>query len=92
MADKAPDKGQRVVMEDRSKLSLSGVRRVQAFDPKEILLETVLGTLSIKGDQLSIKQLDLHNGNVEIEGHVDVVAYQKHQDGTRSTIWNRIFR
>lgn len=92
MADKVPGKGQRIVMEDRSKLSLSGVLRIQAFDPREILLETALGTLSIKGEQLGIKQLELQNGNVEIEGRVDAMIYHKNQDSMRPSIWNRIFR
>lgn len=92
MVDKVPGKGHKVMMEERGKLSLSGVRKVQSFDPKEIVLETVLGVLSIKGEQLGIKQLDLQSGSIEIEGRIDAMVYPKNQDGTRQSLLSRIFK
>lgn len=89
MVDKA--KGHRLVMEDREKMSLTGVRRVHSFDPKEIVLETELGMLSIKGDKLGIKQLNLQESMVEIEGHVDVLAYPR-SSGNREGLLGRIFK
>lgn len=93
IVDKALGKGYKLIMEDREKLSLTGVRKVQSFDPKEIILDTGNGTLSVKGDQLGIKQLDLGAGVVEIEGRIDVMNYPRQSnDGTRQNLWGRIFR
>ncbi|MFZ3130875.1 MAG: YabP/YqfC family sporulation protein, partial [Desulfosporosinus sp.] len=61
MADKV-GKGHRLVMENREQIALTGVQKVQSFDPKEIVLETELGILSIKGELLSIKLLNLEEG------------------------------
>ena len=91
--DKAMGKAYQLVMEDRGKLSLTGVQKVQSFDPKEIVLDTGNGTLSVKGDQLGIKQLDLGAGVVEIEGRIDVLNYPRQaNNGTRQSFWGRIFR
>lgn len=92
MVDKA-GKGHRLIMENREQLALTGVHKVQSFDPKEIVLETQLGTLSIKGNQLGIKLLNLEEGLVDLEGHVDVMSYHRHtQSGSRQSLLNRIFR
>ncbi|MHB8126031.1 MAG: sporulation protein YabP [Desulfitobacteriaceae bacterium] len=91
--DKALGKGYQLVMENREKLSLTGVQKVQAFDPKEIVLDTGNGTLYIKGDQLGIKQLDLGAGVVEIEGRIDTMNYPRQaNNGIRQSLWGRIFR
>ncbi|EGW40006.1 sporulation protein YabP [Desulfosporosinus sp. OT] len=92
MVDKV-GKGHRLVMENREQIALTGVHKVQSFDPKEIVLETELGILSIKGDQLGIKLLNLEQGLVDIEGHVGAMIYQRSSNGgSRQGFLNRIFR
>lgn len=78
-------------MDNREFLSLSGVSKVQSFDPKEILLETIQGGLSIKGEKLGIKHLDLKEGEVVVEGQIDSLVYPRNS-GTRQNILGRIFR
>lgn len=92
MLDKVAGTG-RIVMEDREKLSLTGVRKVQSFDPKEILIDTTCGLLSIKGEKLGMKHLDLKEGNAEIEGRMDAISYLRQANGeSRQNFWGRIFR
>lgn len=92
MADKV-EKGHRLVMENREQISLTGIQKVQSFDPKEIVLETDLGIMSIKGDHLGIKELNLKEGLVDIQGHVDALIYQRNSSGdSRQKFLNRIFR
>ena len=72
---------------------MTGVKKVQSFDPKEILLETELGILSIKGEQLGIKLLNLEEGKVDLQGHVGALIYQRNTSGgSRQGLMNRIFR
>ena len=86
-------KGHRLVMENRQTLEVTGVKKVQSFDLKEIILETELGILSIKGQQLGIKQLNLEESMVDIEGYVNALVYHRNTDtNSRSGIMNRIFR
>ncbi|AFL98599.1 MULTISPECIES: sporulation protein YabP [Desulfitobacterium] len=81
----------RLTMDNRQFLSLTGVSKVQSFDPKEILLETIQGVLSIKGDKLGIKHLDLKAGQVEVEGQIDALVYPRNS-GSRQNAWAKIFR
>jgi sporulation protein YabP len=93
MVDKVLGKGYQLVMENREKLTLTGVRKVQSFDPKEIILDSGNGVLSVKGDQLGINQLDLEHGIVEIQGRIDSLNYLRQANsGARQGFWGRIFR
>ncbi|SDG75983.1 sporulation protein YabP [Desulfosporosinus hippei] len=92
MVEKAA-KGHRLVMENRELLELSGIRKVQSFDPKEIILETELGILSVKGDQLSIKLLNLEEGLVDLQGSVGALIYHRSSgNASRRGFLNRVFR
>ena len=87
------DKGHRLVMENREKIALTGVQKVRSFDPKEIVLETELGILSIKGEQLGIKLLNLEEGLVDLQGNVGALIYHRNTSGgSRQGFLNRIFR
>ncbi|MDD2234333.1 MAG: sporulation protein YabP [Desulfitobacteriaceae bacterium] len=93
IVDKVLEKGYQLVMENREKLTLTGVRKVQSFDPKEIILDSGNGVLSVKGDQLGINQLDLEHGIVEIQGRIDSLNYLRQaNNGVRQGFWGRIFR
>ena len=45
---------QNIILENRSKLSISGVKDVFSFDDQIVILETNLGMLTIKGENLRI--------------------------------------
>lgn len=89
--EKNKEKMHRLTMDNREFLSLTGISKVQSFDPKEIVLETIQGLLSIKGEKLGIKHLDLKEGLVEVEGHVDALIYPRN-GGSRQNLWGKIFR
>lgn len=68
-------KQQDVKMHSRKLLEITGALNVESFDTEEFLLETVLGFLTIKGQNLHIKHLSLEQGIVVIEGLVHSLAY-----------------
>lgn len=68
-------KRQEVKMLNRKLLEISGVLNVESFDAEEFLLETEMGFLTIKGANLHIKNLNLEQGLVAIEGLVNELAY-----------------
>lgn len=68
-------KRQEVKMLNRKLLEISGVLNVESFDSEEFLLETEMGFLTIKGTNLHIKNLNLEQGLVAIEGLVNELAY-----------------
>ncbi|WP_438448964.1 sporulation protein YabP [Gorillibacterium sp. sgz5001074] len=68
-------KRQEVKMLNRKLLEISGVLNVESFDSEEFLLETEMGFLAIRGVNLHIKNLNLEQGLVAIEGLVNELAY-----------------
>jgi sporulation protein YabP len=69
------NKRQEIKMLNRKLLEISGVLNVESFDSEEFLLETEMGYLMIKGQNLHIKNLSLEQGLVAIEGLINELAY-----------------
>ncbi|UHA75320.1 sporulation protein YabP [Paenibacillus sp. 481] len=86
-------KRQEVKMLNRKVLELSGVSNVESFDSEEFLLETDSGFLAVRGHNLHIKNLNLEQGLVAIEGTVNSLTYldTNTQDKTRG-FFGKLFR
>ncbi|MGY0373613.1 sporulation protein YabP [Clostridium sp. JNZ J1-5] len=69
------NKKSNLTLENRNKLVLSGVVEVICFDDKTIVLDTTLGTLTIKGQDLKMQKLDVQNGDVVIVGRINSCIY-----------------
>ena len=68
-------KGHTLSLDDRKRLSLTGVEDVDCFNEQLVVLRTPLGTLTITGAGMNISQLNLEDGRVELEGEVDALEY-----------------
>ncbi|MEG1483010.1 sporulation protein YabP [Clostridium sp.] len=64
-----------ITLENRNRLTLTGVEEVISFDDEKILLNTSLGSLTIKGSELKMNKLDVQNGDVIIVGMVGSMVY-----------------
>ena len=71
---------QRMMLEDRRQLALTGVKAVDSFDEELIQLNSELGGVEISGEGLQIGSLDLDQGRVEITGRIDGVAFVKSRE------------
>lgn len=60
---------------NREQVEVEGVLAVESFDDQEIVLETELGTLTLRGEDLHIKQLDLESGRFAVEGLISACMY-----------------
>ena len=72
--------GHKVNLWNRNKGTITGVKDVVSFDVAEIILETELGMLSIKGKDLHVKRLTVDKGEVEIDGNIDGFQYTDHKE------------
>ena len=66
---------QNLILENRSKLSVSGVLDVLSFDDQIVIIETELGLLTIKGETLRINKLSIDTSEVIVEGQIDSISY-----------------
>ena len=84
---------QNIVLENREKLSISGVNDVLSFDDQIVILETQLGLLTIKGENLRINKLSIDSEEVVIEGKINNLAYsEKDIERKNSTFLGKIFK
>lgn len=71
---------------NREQVTVQGVLAVESFDDEEIILETEMGMLTLRGEELHIKQLDLESGKFAVEGFVNSLVYAApRQRGGRAT-------
>lgn len=84
-------KNQNIVLEDRSKMSVSGVEQVDSFNEHTINLSTIKGGMSIKGEDLNISNLNLEDGKVKISGLINSIEYIS-KEGEPKSILGKIFR
>ena len=64
-----------IIMEGRKKLSVSGVTDVDHFDEGTVLLYTVMGEMTIKGNDLHVNDLSVTSGEMNIEGDIQAIIY-----------------
>ena len=68
---------QNLVLENREKLSISGVLDVLSFDDQIVILETELGLLTVKGENLRINKLSLDTAEVIVDGEIYNLGYSE---------------
>jgi len=88
-----PNIVQNLVLENRGKLSVSGVNDVLSFDDQVVMVDTELGLLTVKGENIRINKLSLDTAEVIIEGDISSLAYsQNKQEKSTGTILSKIFK
>lgn len=84
---------QNLVLENREKLSISGVVDVLSFDDQVVILETELGLLTVKGENLRINKLSIDTSEVIVEGEIYNLAYSENDLEKKSTgLLGKIFK
>ncbi len=79
---------------ERKSIVINGVKKIESFDNEEFLMETTLGYLAIKGDELEIIKLDTYQGNVSIKGRIDSLMYLDNagKKDKESSLINKLFK
>ncbi len=70
-------KTHKVMIQSRRGCNITGVNDVLSFDVKEVVLETEMGMLMMKGSDLHISRLTLDKGEVDVEGKIDSLTYSE---------------
>ena len=66
---------QNVIIESRKRLNISGVKDVTSFDDETILLDTVFGRMTIKGENIRIESFNTTTGDIVANGKIHAVVY-----------------
>ncbi len=84
----------KILLTDRELLEVTGVLNVEKFTDDDVILETQLGMLGIKGEKMHMKQLNLDGGLIIMEGAIKSMSYSE-TAGTRDKgkgLFNKLFK
>lgn len=71
----------KLTLDNREKLTMTGVTEVLSFDETAVILRTELGALHVQGDGLKLKTLSPDGGQVTVTGTVTALVYEQIQRG-----------
>ncbi|MGI6193740.1 MAG: sporulation protein YabP [Christensenellales bacterium] len=84
-------KAHSVVMDNRERISITGVNDVESFNESEVVLSTEQGMLVVTGSMLHISRLNLDDGQLVVGGVIDTVEYDAIEQ-KKGGIFSRVFR
>lgn len=79
-----------LMLEDRERLTISGVSDVDSFDETTIVVYTDMGELTIKGDNLHISRLNVETGDLKVEGTIHALTYA--EPAVKGGFFGRLFK
>ncbi|MGO1468923.1 MAG: sporulation protein YabP [Tissierella sp.] len=84
-------KNQRITLEDRERINITGVENVDSYNDNTVILSTIKGGLNIKGENLNISKLNLDDGCLKISGTINSLTYIS-KEGEPKKLLERLFK
>jgi len=92
MEDKKNMNPHNLIMENRGKLTITGIIDIHSFDDELVLVETNMGILTIKGTDLKMNKLNLDNNELIVEGKIIALIYSDAEIGKKGGMFGKIFK
>ncbi len=89
MAEQMNARAHNIIIEQRKKLNLSGVTDVIGFEDETVVLKTVMGSLTVKGENLHIGSFSTTSGDIDIDGKIIALVYSD-DDGGKGGFFRRL--
>ena len=85
----------KMIIEQRENVSISGVTDVISFDEEQVICDTDLGVLILRGENLHVNNLNLDSGSLEIFGQIVGISYEDQGQGQikgKQSFFGKIFK
>ncbi len=94
MEEKVGSKPHKIVLHNRASANITGVVDVVSFDENQVILDTDLGMLTLKGKNIHISRLTIEKGEIDVEGMVDSLIYSSNESLRKSgeSMFSRLFK
>lgn len=66
-------------IQNRASANVTGVQEVLSFDENQVVMDTDMGLLTLKGKELHVSRLTVEKGEVDVEGQIDSLAYSSNE-------------
>ena len=77
---------------DRGLIYLTGIDKIISFDSEEFLMESIMGIILLKPENLEIVILDTHDGKVSIKGTFNSITYDNDKNKEKESILGKLFK
>ena len=69
-------------------------KKIENFDKLHFLLDTTMGFIIIKGNELEIKKMETLSGNLTIKGNIDSLDYilENKKGNKEESLLSRLFK
>lgn len=83
-----------VTINERKSIVVTGVKKIDSFDNEEFLMDTTMGYVIIKGNELEIIKLDTIAGNVSIKGRISSLTYMDNggKKEKEDSVFSKLFK
>ena len=88
---KQPQLPHNIILENRKKLNISGVRDVDSFDEQSVVVYTDMVQLVIRGSNIHIGKLSVETGELLVEGEISSLTYAQ-ASRTGGGFFSKMFR
>lgn len=78
-------------IDNRMRISVTGVADVESFNEQNVMLMTEAGPLNIVGTNLHLAKLNLEDGQISIEGEILALDYEPPETERRG-LFGKVFR
>jgi len=64
-----------VIIENRKKLTVTGVTDLDSYDEQSVIAFTDIGEMCIRGENLHLNKIDVASGELSLEGDIYSITY-----------------
>jgi len=83
----------KISINERKNILLSGIKKINNFDENEFFVDSIMGPIIIKGNNLELLKLDTFQGNLSIKGKISSVIYlDDNKKSSADNILKRLFK
>lgn len=94
MEERVNGRPHKLIIQNRAAGNISGIRDIISFDENQIIMDTDMGLLSIKGKELHVSRLTVEKGEADIEGNIESLTYSSNESFRKSgeSFFSRLFK
>ncbi len=81
-----------ITLIERKSFITNGVKKIENFDDKEFLIDTLMGYLLVKGNDLELIKLDTNSGNISIKGLINSITYLDDNNKEKDSLITKLFK
>lgn len=87
-------KGQEITLQNRKRLEITGVKKIESLNTIEFLISTTLGMLHVEGEGLEMQHLDIEKGILWITGTIYSLEYfdERKKETKQEGFFKKIFK